>query len=59
VKLIDPHGEMLDQSWEGLSTSLANADTDDELEHLLNEISLSLKIDGSVKANVVFARDTR
>ncbi len=59
MKLIDPHGEMLDQSWEGLSTSLANADTDDELEHLLNEISLSLKIDGSVKANVVFARDTR
>lgn len=25
VKLIDPHGDMLDSSWESLATDLANA----------------------------------
>lgn len=24
VKLVDPHGEMLEQSWEGLATKIAN-----------------------------------
>lgn len=24
VKLVDPHGEMLEQSWEGLATKFAN-----------------------------------
>ena len=26
VKLVDPKGEMLEQSWEGLATKLANAE---------------------------------
>ena len=36
VKLVDPHGEMLEASWEVIATSLANARC--WCSHLLNDI---------------------
>lgn len=59
VKLVDPQGEMLEQSWEVLATNLANAHS---LEQLLHEIVLIINkfnIDLSKEANVIIARDSR
>ncbi|KAI8322963.1 n-acetylglucosamine-phosphate mutase [Martensiomyces pterosporus] len=59
VKLIDPLGEMLQQSWEGYCTQLANAETDSEVTGLLASIAEAEKIDLAVRAKVAYARDTR
>ncbi|XP_066998595.2 phosphoacetylglucosamine mutase isoform X2 [Anabrus simplex] len=58
VKLVDPHGEMLVQSWEGLATTLANV-SDNELAKTLSEIIVSEGIDMTKPASVFVGRDTR
>lgn len=59
VKLVDPMGEMLENSWEAYSTDLANARSDEELVQTYLKLEASLKIDPEMPAKVVFARDTR
>ena len=59
VKLVDPRGEMLEASWEGHATNLANAPTTEALIEALDTLVKNLKIDLSKPARVVYARDTR
>jgi phosphoacetylglucosamine mutase len=59
VKLVDPMGEMLENSWEAYSTELANAKSDEEMVEIYSKLELSLKISPDTSARVVFARDTR
>ncbi|KAK9447477.1 uncharacterized protein V1518DRAFT_421103 [Limtongia smithiae] len=59
VKLIDPQGEMLEQSWEEYATRFANADSDEYLAREYLNASEVLKINLEAPAAVVFARDTR
>eukprot|EP00096_Caligus_rogercresseyi_P005952 TRINITY_DN2204_c0_g1_i1.p1 TRINITY_DN2204_c0_g1~~TRINITY_DN2204_c0_g1_i1.p1 ORF type:complete len:535 (+),score=91.95 TRINITY_DN2204_c0_g1_i1:2164-3768(+) len=58
VKLVDPDGAMLEQSWEGLATRLANA-SDDELKEVLDSIIKEQGIETSVKGSVFVGYDTR
>ncbi|KAB0795604.1 hypothetical protein PPYR_12443 [Photinus pyralis] len=58
VKLIDPHGEMMEQSWEELATRVANVQ-DDELEGTIKEIVQQYNIDMSVRVNILIGKDTR
>ncbi|KAJ3343178.1 Phosphoacetylglucosamine Mutase [Gonapodya sp. JEL0774] len=58
VKLVDPLGEMLEQSWELYATELANA-TDDLVPDVIASIAEKEKIDWGVSAAIVVARDTR
>ncbi|KAK5644601.1 hypothetical protein RI129_005901 [Pyrocoelia pectoralis] len=58
VKLIDPHGEMMEQSWEELATKLANVQ-DDELEATIKEIVQKYSIDMTVRVNILIGKDTR
>lgn len=58
VKLIDPMGEMLEQSWEGLATDLVNV-SDDDLEKEVSKIIEEQKIDMNSAANVFIGWDTR
>jgi phosphoacetylglucosamine mutase len=57
--LVDPHGEMLESSWEGYATSLANAVNEEALFEAIKKIISTAKIDLNVKAVVIQARDTR
>lgn len=50
---------MLEASWEVYSTTLANADTDEDLVTEYLKLAEKLGIDTSKPANVVIARDTR
>ncbi|KAJ2343255.1 hypothetical protein IWW50_001390 [Coemansia erecta] len=59
VKLVDPMGEMLLQSWEGYCTEMANAATDDQVVQVLASIAEAEGIDLAVTPRVVYARDTR
>ncbi|KAJ1939776.1 hypothetical protein EC988_007221, partial [Linderina pennispora] len=59
VKLIDPLGEMLQQSWEAYCSKLANAASDADVQSVLEEVARAEKIDTSIKAKVAYARDTR
>lgn len=59
VKLVDPMGEMLEQSWEAHSTELANAKTDEELVQIYERLQSELKIVPDTPARVIFGRDTR
>lgn len=58
VKLVDPHGEMLEQSWEKLATDLANA-ADNNLTKVIDNIIQDEKIDMNIPASVFLGRDTR
>lgn len=58
VKLVDPYGEMLEQTWEKYATKLARAE-DGSFVNTLEEVIQDLHVDLTVKANVVIARDTR
>ncbi|KAM3602251.1 uncharacterized protein V6R79_000686 [Siganus canaliculatus] len=58
VKLIDPMGEMVAQSWEGYATQLANAEQEG-LISTLKEIIEKEAIDMTQKASVFVGRDTR
>lgn len=59
IKLVDPMGDMLENSWEAHSTELANAKSDEELVQIYQKLETSLKIDPKTIARVIFARDTR
>ena len=59
MKLVDPKGEMLEASWEGYATTLANASTSDEVIKVIQSIIETAKIDMSKPARVVYGRDTR
>lgn len=58
VKLVDPAGEMLEQSWEAVATKLANVD-DKELEKEIEHIMKDFEIDMTIKAKVYVGMDTR
>lgn len=58
VKLVDPMGEMLEQSWEAVATKLANVD-DKELEKEIEHIIRDFSIDQTIKARVYVGMDTR
>ncbi|KAI8365317.1 uncharacterized protein BYT42DRAFT_589518 [Radiomyces spectabilis] len=59
VKLVDPRGEMLEQSWEGYATSLAVANDGDALVQVIEQIIAANKIDINIPASVIYAYDTR
>ncbi|KAJ2778470.1 hypothetical protein GGI15_004172 [Coemansia interrupta] len=59
VKLVDPMGEMLQQSWEGYCTTMANAATTEEVVEVLAHIVQEERIDLTIKPRVAYARDTR
>ena len=59
VKLVDPYGEMLEQSWEEHATKLANAESDDDLVNVIQDIIVNTGLDGSNDSSIVYARDTR
>ncbi|KAI8613507.1 hypothetical protein BC830DRAFT_1192376 [Chytriomyces sp. MP71] len=60
VKLVEPLGEMLVQSWEQYATDLANATgSSDDIVKVLERIIKVESIDLSQTARVVVARDTR
>ena len=57
IKLVEPAGEMLEQSWESLATALANCPDSglaEELEGIVERFSL-----GRSGGRVVLGRDTR
>ena len=58
VKLVDPMGEMLEQSWESYSTELANT-PDESVVDVYRRLEKELKINGETPARVIFGRDTR
>ncbi|XP_074541997.1 phosphoacetylglucosamine mutase [Halichoeres trimaculatus] len=58
VKLIDPMGEMVTQTWEGYATQLANAEQED-LITALRDIIEKDAINMSEEANVFVGKDTR
>lgn len=58
IKLVDPMGEMLEESWEPLATRLANA-TNDELVEVLKDICTTQKIELDAPACVFAGKDTR
>ncbi|KAG1784005.1 phosphoacetylglucosamine mutase [Suillus placidus] len=59
VKLVDPRGEMLESSWEAHATALANAPNSVAFVAAVDELVKATKIDLSIPARVVYARDTR
>jgi phosphoacetylglucosamine mutase len=59
VKLVDPSGEMLDQTWEAHATTLANCPSTSSLLSTFKTIATHLRIDLSAPASIVYARDTR
>ncbi|CAH2059340.1 unnamed protein product, partial [Iphiclides podalirius] len=58
VKLIDPDGEMLEQSWEEIATRLANV-SDNDLESTTEQVIKEVNADMSLKASVFIGMDTR
>nr|QBG82659.1 N-phosphoacetylglucosamine mutase [Heortia vitessoides] len=58
VKLVDPDGEMLEQSWEEIATRLANV-SDNDLESTTEQIIKQVNADMSLKASVFIGMDTR
>ena len=56
VKLVDPLGEMLEESWEKYASSLANSE---DVTSELKKIALQTCTDMTAAANVFIARDTR
>ena len=58
VKLVDPMGEMLENSWEAYSTELANAKNEDVVK-IYRKLEKELKINPETPARTIFARDTR
>lgn len=59
VKLVDPHGEMLDTSWESHATDFANAASADAFIAILETFIQTKQIPLGKPARVVYARDTR
>ena len=59
VKLVDPSGEMLDQSWEAHATTLANCPSTESLLSTFTTLATHLRIDLNAPASIAYARDTR
>ena len=59
MKLVDPSGEMLEQSWEAHATTLANCPTTASLMSTFATLVTHLHVDLTTPASVVYARDTR
>lgn len=59
AKLVDPFGEMLEQSWESKVGLVANAQSARECEFLLDQLYKEFGVSQSEPANVVYGRDTR
>ncbi|KAI4460421.1 phosphoacetylglucosamine mutase [Holotrichia oblita] len=58
VKLVDPHGEMLEQSWEAWATKFANVG-DDQLESIIAEIIKEYNIPMTERVHICIGKDTR
>ncbi|KAH8591648.1 N-acetylglucosamine-phosphate mutase-like protein [Bisporella sp. PMI_857] len=58
IKLVDPMGEMLENSWEAYSTELANA-KDEDVVQVYHKLEKELKINPETPARAIYARDTR
>jgi phosphoacetylglucosamine mutase len=58
VKLVDPMGEMLENSWEAYSTELANA-PNEQVISVYRKLEKELKIKPDTPARAIYARDTR
>ncbi|KAJ8966109.1 hypothetical protein NQ317_011014 [Molorchus minor] len=59
VKLVDPHGEMLEQSWEPWATKFANV-PDNKLEDTINELIKEFNITNmNNRVEIVVGKDTR
>lgn len=58
VKLVDPHGEMLEQSWEAWATKFANVG-DDQLESIIAEIIEEYNIPMTERVHIYIGKDTR
>lgn len=58
VKLVDPMGEMLEQSWERIATELVNV-SDADLEGQIAKICTEQQIDNNEPAKVYVGMDTR
>ncbi|CAH1155353.1 unnamed protein product [Phaedon cochleariae] len=59
VKLVDPHGEMLEQSWEPWATKFANV-IDEKLEDTINELIKAFDITNmNDRVEIVVGKDTR
>ncbi|CUS21741.1 LAQU0S03e09692g1_1 [Lachancea quebecensis] len=61
VKIVDPKGEMLEQSWESYATDLANSATQDftAFSVFLQKLVHELGIDTNAPGNIAIARDSR
>ncbi|KAL5117555.1 Phosphoacetylglucosamine Mutase [Pleosporales sp. CAS-2024a] len=59
VKLVEPKGDMLEESWEVISTDMANQTSPEAVLTYYQKIVEEQKIDLSKPANVAVARDTR
>jgi phosphoacetylglucosamine mutase len=59
VKIVDPSGDMLEQSWEAHATALANSPTSESLASDFQAIADQTKVSMHHPASIVFARDTR
>ncbi|KAF2748058.1 Phosphoacetylglucosamine mutase [Sporormia fimetaria CBS 119925] len=59
VKLVEPMGNMLQEDWEKLSTTMANKATPDDVLEYYREIAETQHINLDAPARVVVARDTR
>ncbi|KAI9318760.1 hypothetical protein BX666DRAFT_2026183 [Dichotomocladium elegans] len=59
VKLVDPRGEMLEQSWESYATALANANDGESLAEAVEQIVTAHDINLEAPAHVIYAHDTR
>ena len=58
VKMVDPNGGMLSESWEKYAMQLANA-ADDQVGPALLEIAIAESVNFSQGATVYIAKDTR
>ncbi|SCU87652.1 LAME_0D10946g1_1 [Lachancea meyersii CBS 8951] len=61
VKIVEPRGEMLEQSWEKYATELANCASQSysSFETKLQELVVTLKVDTKKSGGIVVARDSR
>lgn len=62
VKIIEPDGSMLVQSWESISTDIANIAANEKFDQLLQfivKITTDLNINTNVKPSIIVGRDSR
>lgn len=58
IKVVDPSGEMMEESWETHATDLANC-PDADLPQQYQRLASLLGVDMNQPANIVIAKDTR